>query len=251
MTIDEAKFILQAYRVGQDISDSPDMEAALMILEENQEIQRWYDEDQKFDNAFALKLESLEIPEDLNQKICSQVITKENNVIEFPWWKQLSVLGAVVSFVLVISLILIPTKGDPFVETVMTMETFQDFANQSLKSSSGFNVRATDLSALVHYLNEHGTPAPDSLPGKMDQMPPVGCMTLEFDQKPVGMICFGKNSKSHLFVINSEDFPLMPTKKTPIIEKNSFATSVYWSGNDRHYLLLSRDPKELKEFVSF
>ena len=251
MTIDEAKFILQAYRAGQDISDSPEMEAALKLLEESHELKRWHEEDQEFDNAFALKLESLPSPDDLDQKIYKQVITKENNVIEFPWWKQLSVLGAVASFVLVIGLVLIPTGSNQFVETVMTMETFQDFANHSLKTNSGFNARANDLSTLAQYLSEHGTPAPGSLPGKLDQMPPVGCMTLKFDQKPVGMICFGKNSKSHLFVINSGDFPMMPTKEIPIIDENSFATSVYWSGNDRHYLLLSRDSKELKEFVSF
>jgi len=251
MTIDQAKFILQAYRVGQDVSDSPEMEEALRLLEESKELQQWHEEDQAFDNAFALKLEGSDFPVDLNQKIFSQIILKEGNVIEFPWWKQLSILGAVASFALIVSLILMPIGNDHFAETVMTMETFQDFAYQSLKNSSGFNVRAGEWSTLVRYLNEHATPAPGSLPGNMDQMPPVGCMTLQFDRKPVGVICFGKNSKSHLFVINTEDFPQMPKEERPLLVENSFSTSVYWSGNDRNYLLISHDPKELKQFVSF
>jgi len=251
MTNDQAKFILQAYRKGQDVSDSPEMEAALKLLEESHELQQWYEEDQAFDNAFALKLENLEIPKGLDQKILSQVLTKKDNVIEFPWWKQFSVLGAVASYVLVIGLILLPTGSNHFVETVMTVETFQEFANQSLKNSFAFNARSKDWGTLVQYLNEHGTPAPDSLPDNMDQLPPVRCMTLEFDQKPVGMICFGKNSKSHLFVINAEDFPQMPKRQIPILEENSFATSAYWTGNERDYLLISSDPNELKEFVSF
>jgi len=84
MTNDQAKFILQAYRKGQDVSDSPEMEAVLKLLEKSHELQQWYEEDQAFDNAFALKLENLKIPKGLDQKILNQVLTKKDNVIEFP-----------------------------------------------------------------------------------------------------------------------------------------------------------------------
>ena len=104
---------------------------------------------------------------------------------------------------------------------------------------------------LVQYLNEENTPAPAALPSKMEQMSTVGCMTLKLNEKPVGMICFGKNSKSHLFVIRSQDFPLMPIKENPVFEENPFSTMAYWSKNDTHYLVVSQDPQDLRQFVSF
>ena len=133
----------------------------------------------------------------------------------------------------------------------MSIENFQQFANQALKNVDGFSASSDDWGMLVQYLNEENTPAPAALPGKMEQMPTVGCMTFKLNEKPVGMICFGKNSKSHLFVIRSQDFPLMPIKENPVFEENLFSTMAYWSRNDTHYLVVSQDPQDLRQFVSF
>lgn len=251
MTLNEAKFILQVYRPDQNPSDHPGLEEALEFMKSNQKLQAWYEEECIFDKAFSSKLEDILIPPGLGPIILGQVISKPDKIIEFPWWKQFSVPGAAASIILALSLVLLPIRERSFEASAMTVESFQNFANQSLKSGNGFSSRAGDWGSLVQYLDDHNTPAPTSLPGKIDQMPPVGCMTLKFKEKPVGVICFGKNSKSHLFVINSRDFPKMPFKSSPLLNQNPYTTSVYWSENDRHYLLVSHDPKELNEFVSF
>ncbi len=251
MTTDQAKFILQAFREGQDISASPEMEEALNMMNEDTELQAWYHNEFIFDQAFAAKLEGLEIPADLNRKISAQVTSKPNAIIEFPWWKQFSVLGAAASFLLILGLVLLPNRNLSYPELATSVEHFQDFAAESLKNNSGFNARSSEWKTLVSYLNENNTPAPASLPDKMDKMSSVGCMTLQYHEKPVGVICFGKNSKSHLFVINSKDFPEMPIKESPLVEENAYVSSIYWSGEDRHYLLVSNDAEELKQFVSF
>lgn len=251
MTTDHAKFILQAYREGQDISDSPEMEEAFNMMNGDTELQAWYHNEFIFDQAFSAKLEGLEIPADLDRKIIAQVASKPNAVIEIPWWKQFSVLGAAASSILILGLVLLPNRSASYPELATSVEHFQDFAAKSLKSNSGFSARSSEWKTLVSYLNENNTPAPTSLPDRMDKMPSVGCMTLQYHEKPVGVICFGKNSKSHLFVINSKDFPEMPIKKSPLVEENAYASSIYWSGEDRHYLLVSNDAEELKQFVSF
>jgi len=252
MTLEEAKFILQAYRPDQDTSDIPELEDALKLLDENGDLQSWHEEDKAFDEAFASKLSDIEVPSELGNQILNQVIDKPGNVVEFPWWKQFSVWGAAASILLVLSLVLLPWgETNSFQESAMTVESFQSYATQALKNSNGFNARSKEWATLVSYLNQQNTPAPANLPGKLDEMPPVGCMTLKFNGKPVGVICFGKNSKSHLFVINSQDFPLMPVENQPVLNENPYSTSAYWTKNDRHYLLLSNDPQELSQFVSF
>ena len=251
MTADQAKYILQAYRAGQDITDCPEMVEAVRLMRSNRDLQAWYDNELLFDQALSAKLANIEVPEHLGQSILASVEPKANLVVDFPWWKQFSPLGAVASLILVIGLSILPTRHADYPEVATSIEHLQSFAADSLKTNTGFNARSTEWKTLVSYLNENDTPAPTSLPGKMDSMPSVGCMTLQYNHKPVGVICFGKNSKSHLFVIDSKDFPEMPITTSPLVKENAFASSIYWSGEDRHYLLVSNDPEELRQFVSF
>ena len=235
-----------------DASDVPGLEDALKLLEENEDLKSWHEEELAFDEAFSAKLSGIDVPTDLESQILKQVIEKPGKVVEFPWWKQFSVLGAAASILLILGLVLSPIGQQPnSTPTAMTVENFQSFASQALKNATGFSAKSHEWATLVSYLNDHDTPAPTQLPGKLEEMPPVGCMTLKLKEKPVGVVCFGKNSKSHLFVINSEDFPHMPVKEKPVLNENPYSTTAYWTKNDRHYLLLSNDPKELSQFVSF
>jgi hypothetical protein len=155
------------------------------------------------------------------------------------------------TILLVLSLALLPERKVATQSTAMTIESFEEFASLALKNSTGFNLKSHEWGKLVQYLDEQHTPAPTTLPGKIDEMPAMGCKTLRIENKPVGVICFGKNSKSHLFVIKSEDFPQLPVKEKPVLKNNSFASSAYWSKNGKHYFMLSYDPEELSQFVSF
>lgn len=235
-----------------DVSDIPGMEDAVKLLAESDELKNWYEEEKAFDDAFTATLSNIDIPDDLESLITNQVIEKTDKVVEFPWWKQFSVWGAAASILLVLGLVLAPIGQSPTTsDSAMTVETFQSFATHALKNAKGFNAKSREWSTLVSYLHSNNTPAPSQLPGKMADMPTAGCMTLKYKEKPVGVVCFGKNSKSHLFVIDSQDFPEMPIKETPFLDENPFSTTAYWTNNDRHYLLLSEDPKELSQFVSF
>ena len=251
MTLEQAKFILQAYRPGQDISELPEMQEALQLMETHPEVQQWFEEEQAFDAAFSAKLSSIEIPDNLKAETLGQVVQASDNVVEFPWWKQISVLGAVASMLLVLGLVLLPTRQSPIQDTALTIESFQAFANQTLKSSQRFNSHDENWGELVKYLNKHETPAPANLPDTINNLPTVGCMALKFQNKPVGMICFGSDSKSHLFVVNSSDFPDMPKVRKPVLNENPYTASAYWSGMDRHYLLVANDAQELVKYVSF
>ncbi len=250
MTTDRAKFILQAFRQGEGATAHPDLEEALELLRKDTGLQSWFQTEQAFDDAFSAKLARIEPPPGLADTIFSQVIVRENKVVEFPWWKQFSVWGAVASMALVLGLALIP--GRFWVETgPVTIPVFQEFANQALKGPSRFASKSSDWAELVSYLGEQDTPAPINLPGRMDEMPAKGCMTLEYLGKPVGVICFGKNSKSHIFVVNTGDFPELPHRDNPVLEQNAYASTAYWTEEDRHYLLVTHDPEELSQFVSF
>jgi len=252
MTIEEAKFLLQAYRPNSDVADIPSITEALAMLEEDAALKSWYEEEREFDELFASKLSDIEIPANLESEILKQVVSKPNKVVEFPWWKQFSFFGAAASILLALGLLLSPMGNDSTGQsTVLTVESFQTFANQALRNAKGFNAKSHEWATLVSYLDENNTPAPAQLPGRIKDMPPVGCMTLSLNDKPVGVVCFGKKSKSHLFVIESEDFPEMPVEIKPILDQNPYSTKAYWTNNDRHYLLLSSDPEELSQFVSF
>lgn len=250
MTKDQAKYILQAFRQGEDATVHPDLEEALELLGQDAGLQNWFRQEQAFDEAFSSKLAQIEPPHGLADAILSQIIVRESNVVEFPWWKQFSVWGAVASMVLVLGLALIP--GRFWVEPgPVTIPVLREFANQTLKGPSRFASKSSDWAELVSYLGEQDMPTPVNLPGRMKEMPAKGCMTLEYQDKPVGVICFGNNGKSHLFVVNTGDFPELPNRDKPVLEQSAYATTAYWTEEDRHYLLVTHDPEELNQFVSF
>ncbi|MCB1121377.1 MAG: hypothetical protein KJT03_07505 [Verrucomicrobiae bacterium] len=252
MNLDQAKFILQAYRPDQAVTDSPELEEALKLLEQSEELQQWFAEDQAFDEAFREKLSGIEVPAELTDLVLTQVVEKPGQIIEIPWWKQFSVWGAAASVLLALTLILLPSKGPQAEDnTTLAIHHFAQLADQALKSSGGFNSRSQDWGQLIQYLAEHGTPAPGKLPGTVEGAPAKGCMTLRFKDKPIGVICFGKDSTAHLFVVRCKDFPELPAQKKPVYEEKPDAATLFWSESDKHYLMLSHNPEELRHYVSF
>lgn len=252
MNLDQAKFILQAYRPGQALTDSPELEEALKLLRENEGLQAWFQEEQAFDEAFGAKLSGMEVPVGLPDRIFSQVVEKPGQIIELPWWKQFSVWGAAASVLLVLTLVLLPNKPPAYMDsTALAIHHFTQLADQALKSSGGFNARSQDWGQLVKYLADHDTPAPDKLPYKVEGVPAKGCMTLKFKDKPVGVICFGKDSTTHLFVVRCKDFPELPPQVKPVYEEKPNSATLFWSESDKHYLMLSHNPEELRHYVSF
>ena len=250
MTKEQAQFVLQAYRQGEGASAHPDLEEALELLSKDSGMQNWFRQEQAFDDAFASKLAQIQPPPGLANSILSQFITKDDNVVEFPKWKQFSLWGAVASIILVLGLAILPSRF--WVEPgPVTIPVFQEFANQTLKGPSRFAAKSSDWAELISYLGERDIPAPTNLPGRLDQLPAKGCMTLEYLNKPVGVICFGKDSKSHIFVVYTRDFPDLPQREKPVLEQNSYATTAYWTMESQHYLLVTHDPVELNQFVSF
>ena len=125
MTTDQAKFILQGLPPGPGRCQcSQAAKMTLKLMEESEELQKWFKEEQAFDDAFADKLSDMHIPQDLTGQILSQVIEKSNKVVEFPWWKQFSVWGAAASILLVLGLVLLPSHK-PLQESPISIANFQ------------------------------------------------------------------------------------------------------------------------------
>jgi hypothetical protein len=69
MTLDEAKFILTTFRVGEFDPGESGVGEAVELAEKNPELAAWWEKEQAFDRAFARKLASLAPPPELIQTI--------------------------------------------------------------------------------------------------------------------------------------------------------------------------------------
>ncbi len=250
MNRQEAQFLLQAYRKGQGLSELADLKEALQLLETDSELQTWFEEEKAFDDAFGSLLSEVEAPADLLPRILSNETQAGGTVEAFPWWKQFSIIGAAASVLLVLGLLMLP-NNHAVSENNLSIASLQSFANQSLKDQVPYDNQASEWGELVAYLDNHGTPAPSDMPDQVVETKTSGCNKLKLMDKPVGLICFGENADSHLFVMNSEDFPELPYQSSPVLEKENETSTVYWSKDGRHYLLLTYNSEELAKFVLF
>ena len=62
MTLEEAKEILSVYRDDLPLNELPEASEALAMLETNDALQRWLEEEQKFDKEITNAFRKIEVP---------------------------------------------------------------------------------------------------------------------------------------------------------------------------------------------
>jgi len=252
MTREQAKEILACYRDDSDFPESESLTEALKLLEEDTQLQEWFEAEQKFDDALTDALNDIEVPNNLRRDILSQYSSKKDNTIQLNWWQIFNPIGAAAALFLMAGLLVMPWKQSYHSEAPPSLESLEDFAVYSLKQATGFDYSNSDGIQLVQHMQSVGMPAPTQMPGALGQLPTSGCMALEYEDRTVGLVCFEESSKSHLFVMNKEDFPELEDQEKPLIRGNSFASTAFWTRDGKHYLLFINDsPEKLAELVSY
>jgi uncharacterized membrane protein YbaN (DUF454 family) len=248
MNIQEAKFILQAYRPnGEDASD-PQFAEALRLARVDPELGKWFAEQQVFDAAASRALKDVKIPSHLKESILAgrRVIEPEF------WWKWPTVWAMAAAIVLLLGLaafLLANKKSAQFAVFRKEMTLAADTTDMS----KHLGLMASDLGQIQTWLGSKGVEINYSLPPGLRGMPGMGCQVLNWNGNKISMICFVLNGNHvDLFMAEKGDFKgAVPGDKPQFVSNGSDITAS-WSEADKVYLLVGHgtvDEKLLREYI--
>ncbi|MGJ8654036.1 MAG: hypothetical protein ACSHX8_12250 [Opitutaceae bacterium] len=285
MDREEAKNILQLCRPGNesDLND-PLIAEAFEVLESDSELQIWFEDQQEFDTAFAAQMKAIEPPADLKASILvgmrahhAQAAAEPESAIDFKaeaarheatpqrepitqrsssnWWRNPWV-GIAALFVFMMIIIGVPRGGDdaqlaqndPALAGLPAVLPFLSDQIDNMKSW-GFDKRHKDVNQLQSYLASTGAPSPRKLCDKLANTPTLGCVTFEYEDAKLSMICFKDGEVYHLITADAAAFPAACPKQPAVYEIRDKAFKVWVDGDQLNILTIHGTKNDIPEFI--
>jgi len=235
---EQAKDILMLYRPGLPELDDSELAAALDLAKRDPELQRWLQEHEARQQVIRASFRAIPVPEGLKE----QILSERKVHFSLPLHRK-----AVVALVCVLSALLLLFTLFPFARQSED-KSFANFRSRMVRTASRhypkMDLETSDPVQIRSYLSQHQAHGTYVLPAPLERVTPTGCALLQWQGKPVSMVCFNSGSKPSantadlfLFIINRADVPNAPTTGKPeFAQTNSMATAS-WSEKDKTYVL--------------
>ena len=259
MTREEAKSILHLCPPSREPDrDDPQVAAALAVMDGDDELRQWFEDQRAFDARFADALSEVSAPESLKDSILgARDEARADGAADADgdpptrsraWWRNpwLAAAAVIVLLFIVASLPRAPDSGDP-ADTAATagvpdVIAFLGDRFDSL-APSDFARRSSRFADLEAHLGEVGAPTPGKLPQKLDQSPAIGCVVYDYRGTEISMICFGNTRVYHLATMPSTPVAEQFDSDNAVFEAEGMAFRV-WRSGDQFLVLSVRGPRE-------
>lgn len=258
MTQEEAKDILAAYRADLPEEEAPGVSEALVLLREDRELNDWFEEEQRFDEAFSLALAGIDVPTDLYETVLSGAPSAEetgsdestaskDKVIAFPRRNLfLAVAAAVVlSAAGLIKYFMFPPPVTFPGSTFATVEEFSDGMAHYANSRFVLSKLTPDFNEAREWLRAKESPVYDEAPANIVEFEGMGCQSFAWGPHRVSLVCFKDATDEivHLFVVSKDAFEeLAPEDQLRAVQVRHELETGGWMGGDNLYLLVGSEP---------
>ena len=239
MNRDDAKNVLLLYRPATaDVAD-PQMAEALVLVKQDAELTRWFDEHCTRQEILRAKFREIPVPAGLKEQIISEQAAREKII---PWRRNM-VLTAVAA-VVVASFVLAafwfqPRPGDN------TLATYQNRMVGVALRGYAMDLATNDPAQIRAYLGQNHAPADYVLPAPLEKVALTGCAVESWQGTRVSMICFrtgkplppGESGDLWLFVVDRASVKNAPAAGPPQLAKVNELITATWSQGGKLYLL--------------
>ena len=126
-----------------------------------------------------------------------------------------------------------------FVRQKASLADFRDEMVSFAKIDPTLEMRSTDLSELMTWLQSTHAISGITIPEKVKSMEPIGCRTLRFRGNDVGLICFRRSNGRllHLFVADRSVFPRLPDRDRAEFSAHGEWMTAAWADGEHAYLM--------------
>ena len=234
----QAKETLLLYRPGTTDPSDAEFVEALAVAKQDPELQRWFQEHCAVQEVLRSKFRQIAVPEGLKEQIISERLAYVTP--STPRKKRtLALAGICVICLAGLALWFFQPREDT---------TFANFQARMVSTVARqypkMDLETSDAKKIREALAQKGGPANYVLPETLQKVSMTGCAYLEWQGKPVSMVCFNtgksKDPDLFLFIVNRSDAPKAPTTAKPrFVQHNRFATAS-WTDGQEVYLLAGR-----------
>jgi hypothetical protein len=236
MSRDQAKEILSAFRPGTEDERDPVFVEALQLAEQDRELSAWLAERQAFDAAVKRRLAASLLPPDLSEQIRIGATLRQTKARQRR--QRLWALAA--------CLVLLLTLAGLFLYQWKFTETTQFAACRSdmvhfLQKFPKLDLETSSIAQARRWLDETRHLQEVQFPSGLQRFPTIGCRTLEWHGRPLGLVCFMVDGEVvHFIVIPRSSIPDGPPTLEPQFTRVGGETTVAWSRGDLTYLVLAK-----------
>ena len=165
-----------------------------------------------------------------------------------PIWTR-ALLLTTIAAVVAVGLFVVWTN---FVHQKASLADFRDEMISFAKVDPTLEMRSTDLSELMTWLQTTHAMSGITIPEKVKSMEPVGCRTLRFRGNNVGLICFRRSNGRllHLFVADRSAFPRLPTRdRAEFSAQGEWMTAAWGDGQHAYVMAVQGDQPVLESLL--
>ena len=130
-----------------------------------------------------------------------------------------------------------------------------EFLGQQIANFNGsqFEKRGARINELQNYLASSGVPSPTEIPNPLKTTPTIGCVSFQYNNTQMSMICFKNGQIYHLITIDKADLEKnLPNGIHPEAEFFEYQRQAFkiWSQGEHIYILSTEGTKEdIPEFI--
>ena len=278
MKREEAKQLLELCRPEQadDLQD-PALAEAFALLETDTELRAWFDEQQAVDTRISGSLNALEAPADLKASILAGMRLHQahasgeqrsaaaaphdlENEIAFPsaktrpeatWFKPWMGIAAIFAIMMVI--FNLPTNEPVATSAPQTalagLPPVIQFLSQEIDSLKAFDKRDHRAENLKTFLASSQSPFPQTLPHCLNEMPTIGCITFEYEDAKLSMICFKNGEVYHLITADKATYPDALPTEPEVFQCSDKAFRIWVDGEQVKILTVHGTKEDIPEFI--
>jgi len=163
-------------------------------------------------------------------------------------WMGIAAAIAIVGVVLLLPVNEAPTQlannsgapeNTPIVATVGVPGLVDFLATQitEFKKTAPFEKKADQHTDLQQYLDDAGKPSPGNLPSELEGIPSLGCVTFNFNNCDVSMICFKEDGSVYHLITTSKDTCPKTYSQQPTVYEHGGKCFKTWAQGEKIFLI--------------
>jgi len=233
MNNQEAKLILQAYRLGGQDAGDPQFREALQQLKLGPELADWFAHERAIEARVQAKIRDAVRPP---AHLKAHLLAQGRIVRPAPWWWRPPWLAAAASVALLGILVTIWSWR----QSPAQFAAFRQAMVQNAKQTTDHvSFEAHDLTKIQQWLQARDMNSNFDLPAALRSNSTEGCRVVDWRGRKVTLICYVFNGRDHvdLFVIDSIRFGDFTPSQTPEFAQSDGLITASWTRGNRTYLL--------------
>ena len=256
MTREEAKHILSVYREDIPVGQAPEVARALALLETDEILRTWLENERRFDEKFASALKEITVPTGLAQHILekagddlSDAQQADVKVISFPrprLWLAAAAAAVVITAGSLVKYYLYPPAVQFPGSRFASVEEFRSDMAHYANSRFVLGRNTSDFAKARDWLRKRQSPTYDETPAAIVHFKGMGCQSFRWGENRVSLVCFQNDDGEivHLFVVSKEVFDtLVPADELKAIQVRHHLETGGWMHQGNLYLLVGSEPE--------